>query len=115
MRRMGAGLLRRRIVVQKRTVANNAIGEPVETWSRHLKTPAQVVTRGGRESFREDREQARDMITFRVRWTASREAWNAADYRVLYPSTDGEPYDIESVQDVEGRRRYLDIMCNRNE
>ncbi len=51
----------------------------------------------------------------RVRYGAKSSALNKGDYRILYPSTTSEPWDIETITDVDGRRRVIEIGAVQRE
>lgn len=101
---MKAGALSRRIKVQSRAGTQDALGQPVETWSDTLSAWADVRTRGGLETIRDDREQPVGKVSFRIRYrtgitTAQRVVFNGVNYA------------ITAVLHDERGREYTDLAC----
>jgi SPP1 family predicted phage head-tail adaptor len=102
---MRAGTLRHRITIEAATVAN-VYGEEVETWSAIAEVFAAREDLSGREFFAAQQTNAEVTTRFRVRYIDG----VTAKMRVY---SDGVPYDIESVQDPDGRRRELILLTVR--
>lgn len=106
MVRQRAGLMRSRITVQTATYSTNAFGEREATWSSSAVGTlwAQVETAQGTERFSSGAERTQLPTLFRVRYRADIDT----DNRIQWPST-SDVYDIESVQNLEGADKVLEI------
>ena len=103
---MRAGQLRNRIVIEAPGATQNAYGEPVETWTTFLTTWAKREDLTGREALLASQTQAEVTTRFVTRYAEG----VTAKMRI---TSDGQLYNVESVQDPEGRRRTLVIMAKR--
>ena len=102
--RIRAGQLNKRIELQSRTTADDAYGEAVETFTKLATVWAQVFTMGAKESLNADAERTQGRVIFQIRHRTDVSAveqiiWNSGTY------------DIEGVQDAEGRGKRLDISA----
>lgn len=111
------GRLSELITIQVRTVANSTLGAPVDSWVRHARAYAEFIVNPGDERFREDRELNVTERQLRVRFNALTnqltEAGGAGRFRVLWPSTDSEPWDLEDAVREDGRRRWVRLRMSR--
>jgi len=102
---MQAGRLRHRITIEQKSVQRGAQGGEVVTWTAFAaNVPAEAEPMSGREYVTLRAGQADITIRFRLRYLAGvnpamRVNWN------------GDPYEIEDVIDVRGRRVQLELMC----
>lgn len=103
---MRAGSLRHRIVIEVATATRDATGEPIETWSTFAEVYASRVDLAGREGFLAQQVKATVSTKFRVRPVDGLKA-------KMRIRSDGEVYDIESIQDPDGRGRELIILTSR--
>lgn len=116
-----AGLLRRRLWIEQRQVttstSSTSIGAPEETWSTYHQTRAQVVTSPGTERFTEARELAEQRRTFRIRYNPTTsplvEAGGAGEYRLRFPSSTSDPWDLEDALDENGLQENILLTCVR--
>jgi len=102
---MQIGSLDTRIDIQTRTLAVDAAGQPVETWSLFRSVWAKRVTAGVREKFlnRIDQETASRMVIFRIRWLAGiNEQFRIVD--------EGTTYDIMGIADNR-RQGWMELSC----
>ena len=101
-----AGDLDRRITIEQRTTAPNAIGEPVETWAPLSPGPATVWAMKrdltGREVFAGRREVGEAATVFTLRYRADLDR----AMRIVHA---GINYDIESITEI-GRHARLEIL-----
>lgn len=105
---MRAGLIRRRVTVQRYTATQNSLGEEVEIWSNLFSAWAAVAAVTASERFASGSQQELATVTHRVtmRW---RDDYTAGPKdRVAY---DGKYFDIESAVDPDGRRRETVMLC----
>jgi SPP1 family predicted phage head-tail adaptor len=103
---MTSGTLRHSIYIEAGTETQNEYGEPVTEWHPVLATWARLEDLSGREYF-SAKQVASDVTTrFRTRYFAG----ITSKHRLFL---NGQQYDIESVQDPDGRRRELIIMAVR--
>jgi len=103
------GRLDQRITFQSFTTAPDGAGGKVKTWADLGSVPtvwAQVVPGGGGERFEEERQAARQSVTFRVRTRADL----TEAMRILW---DGVAYNIRSLPDIGTREPYMRIETER--
>lgn len=118
---MRAGVLDRKVTIQRRTVTQDAAGQEVVTWSAiaHRRAAA-IATLTADERFAANQFIAREQVAFEIRWSSSVADVNPLD-RVLYPPPADEDeqaptattiYDILAVEEI-GRRRGLKVTAAR--
>lgn len=103
---MRAGDLRHRVVIQNYSVAQDDYGAPVKTWSNEFTVWGAVEPLSGREYL--DAREMQAEVTTRIRVRYRGDVTYSTDKRATW---DGHTYDIESVIEVEGRRREIHLMC----
>ena len=98
-------IMKRRIVLQKRMMTENAYGEMKETWEDVTPLSASVEPLVGREFFRRgDLPQKIAEVDTRIR-IRSRKGLNPAEHRIVHG---GVVYDLIAViQDRERRQTQL--------
>ena len=102
---MRAGLLRHRVTIQEKgTVERNSYGEEVITWAEVDTVWGSVEPLLGKEFLAAKREGAEVTTRIRIRYRSG----ITPTMRVVWGS---HTYDIESVVEVEGRGRELQLMC----
>lgn len=108
---LAAGRLDRSLILRKRTVANNALGEPVETFTDLATAKASKTDITDAERVRAQQVGAEVTTRFRIRWSVNWSDLSAKD-RCSY---DGREYEIVAVKEI-GRRNGLEITaCARPE
>jgi SPP1 family predicted phage head-tail adaptor len=106
---MQAGLLRKRITFQQRTISRNSYGEQVFTWSNvvtvwaDVRMPVQADTTE-REEGPVNQVQATVLYDIDIRYRSGLDT----TMRVLY---EGRALDIHSIMDPDGRRQRLRLRC----
>lgn len=98
-----AGLLDRRVTLERRVEVVDPSGQPVVTWVPLATVWARVEPLGGRENFGAQQFVATGDLRFTVRWRSD----VTPLHRVIYG---GVPYDVVSVAE-EGRREGLLIVA----
>lgn len=98
---MHAGKLDRRIVIQLKSLSQNAYGEAIETWADLAEVFAQYLTGGGNERFSSAQVYAETQGRFRIRWRAD----ITPQHRIVF---DGKEWDILAVDEI-GRKEGLEI------
>ena len=101
---MEAGSLRKRITIQKKSVAKNSYGEEVITWVTHCQAWAQIEPLSGREFLEARQIQAEGMVRFTLRYQDG----IVPEMRVLFGT---RTFNIQSVIHVEERGREIQLMC----
>lgn len=104
---MQIGPLRQRVTIQDFTVAQNAYGEPVETWANVTTVWAEVLPARGQERFVAAGDQQLATLTHVVRMRYY-DGLSPVDHRLVWGSI---TLDVESVQDPDGRRREMRVLC----
>jgi SPP1 family predicted phage head-tail adaptor len=100
---MEAGSLRKRITIQKKSVARNSYGEEVITWVTHCQAWAQMEPLSGREFLEARQIQAEAMVRITLRYQAGIEP----EMRVLFGT---RTFNIQAVVHVEERGREIQLM-----
>ena len=107
---MQAGKLNRRITIEQRSTTQDAIGQPVETWTTVATVWADVRSTNGlsfiKEAIKADADVSISRVSFRIR---HRTGINAG-MRVVFNT---ENYDIEAVMPDMAGKRHLDIVCQK--
>lgn len=96
--------LRHVVTLQQRTQAANAAGEPVPTWTDAATLRAFVEPTGGAEAWRGMRVETSTTHVVFLRFVAT----VTEEKRLRWGSL---TLNIDSVQDVEGRGRWLVCQC----
>jgi SPP1 family predicted phage head-tail adaptor len=110
---MGAGALRDRVTFAMRVTADDGYGNTVGNWQDQFSRSAQITALRGGESVMAARLAGTQPVIIRVRIdSGTREitpGWKATH------GLTGIAYNIVSVADMEGRRRYFDILARSGE
>lgn len=101
---MKAGQLNSRVTIQQLTAGQDAIGQPVQTWSTLATVWANIKQPSGMESIRADRETSVLRASIRIR----RRTDVTAAMRVVLGAT---VYQIQAVLSDEQHKEYLDLSC----
>ncbi len=106
----GAGSLRERVAFERRDAAVDGYGNTVgEAWTTVAVCAAQVIPIKGGEEVLASRLAGRQPVIIRVR--SSSETRSVTTDMRARDVRSGVAYDITAVADMDGRRRYLDIMA----
>lgn len=111
---MRAGNLRRRAALERRQVVRDGFGGEIATWREFARVWAGVEPVAGREYFQAQSVQSDVTARIRLRWRADVAGMTEpSTIRVRVEERDGETqgYEVESVIDVGGRGRELELMC----
>lgn len=101
---MRAGQLNRRITVQQIAAGQDAIGQPVQTWSTVAELWAHILHSSGLETIKAGAEMSVVRASIRVRYTRQ----ISAGMRVV---ADSFTYNVVAVlPDLEGKQ-YTDLTC----
>lgn len=84
---------RHKITIQSNTRANNAFGEPVETWADYAVRWAEIKAEKGTETFTSDQEVNKHTALFTIRYDSITKLITE-DMRVSFNS---KIYDIEAA------------------
>ena len=107
---LAAGELRNRITIEHPVESRDESGGVTVQW-QELPSGAHAWSKredlSGRELFQAQQINAQVATQFTVRWRSDIDA----RMRVV---SDGITYPIESVQDPEGRREKLVLLCSRS-
>lgn len=105
---MPVSALRHDILLRQPVVTNNAAGHPVRTYGANdMAAYAEATTPTGDEALRGEGIEGVTQVVFKIRYPY-REQLPEITWRILWEST---TYEIASVQDRDGRQRYLHLMC----
>lgn len=95
----------RQATIQSLSVALDAAGQPIETWSNTVTVWARLINQAGSERFTAQQVVGRNVTTFRIRF---REGLDVKRNRLLY---DGLQYDIHAIREL-GRREAIELDCS---
>lgn len=105
---MRAGLIRRRVTVQRYSTTPNALGEAIESWTTLYSAWASVEAVTASERFASGSQQELATVTHRVTLRYRDDKTVGPKDRISY---DGKAFDIESAIDPDGRRRETVCLC----
>ena len=103
---MDSGALDRSLILRKRTVANNSLGEPVETFTDLATVRASKTDISDGEKVRAQQVGAEITTRFQIRWSVNWSDLNPKD-RV---KSEGREYEIVGVKEI-GRRDGIEITA----
>lgn len=95
-----------RFVKIKRTKDDD--GYPVEVENEVMKTYCKWVNVHGTEVFTSMQQQLREPATITMRYSPL-----INQKLIIYKGVDLDPYEVISIDDVEGRHRWLEIKVQR--
>lgn len=100
---MAAGKLRHRVTIEQRAAGQDAAGQPATTWVPVATVWANVRHQNGLEAIKAGADTSLVKASIRIR---HRSGLNAG-MRVVF---EGAAYDIKALL-PDGRRQYLDLVC----
>lgn len=101
---MRAGRLNRRVTIKYLNSGQDALGQPVQTWSDLVTVWANILHKNGAESIRADKDTSINQASIRIR----RRTDVTPAMRVYHGST---VYQIKAVLPDEQDRERLDLSC----
>ena len=104
MKPINPGRFRERVALQRRVVGVDALGQESTSWADVATLWAEVLPIRGREYFAASQMQAPTDVRIRIRWRTGVEP----TMRVAWK---GQPHEVVSVIDPEGRGAVLELMC----
>ena len=104
---MNPGRMDRQVTLQRFTVAQTGIGEPLKSWSTLATVPAAYKPSPGGEPVNGDKVEAELPVVFTIRYYSG---LNPKD-RLQY---EGTIYNILAVTEV-GRRHLMELRARRQE
>jgi SPP1 family predicted phage head-tail adaptor len=103
---LGGGSLDRSLILRKRAVANNTLGEPVETFTDLATVRASKTDISDAEKVRAQQVGAEITTRFQIRWSVNWSDLNPKD-RV---ACDLREYEVVGVKEI-GRREGIEITA----
>lgn len=101
---MQAGKLNQRVTIEQRSTTQDAIGQPVETWTTVATVWAHIRHPSGIEKIKSDADISIVKASIRIRYRTGIDA----GMRVVHGAT---TYGIEAVlPDVAGKQ-HVDLIC----
>lgn len=104
MRKARIGELNRRITIQRATPTTNSYGEEIVTWSKLATAWAAMRNVPQKEPFAGDQFVSVVSTIFTLRHRSD----VTAKMRIV---DDGKIYEIDSVADPDGARRFVECQC----
>ncbi len=102
---MRAGELRHRITIQQATETPSTSGAITQTWSTVATVWAAIEALSGREAFAAQQVNAQVSSRIRIRYRAG----ITPKMRIVFGA---RTFNIESVMDMESRRRELQLLVS---
>ena len=99
---MNPGFLDRRILIQARTLTQDATGSDVETWANSAQVWARLQPSSGAEATAGDAERTQDRAKFTIRHRSI----NSLTHRLTHA---GKTWNIVGISEVGGRQAYLEL------
>lgn len=99
-----AGNIKHRVIIQKSEKARDGFGAVKENWIDFKSLWAEVYDRSGIQVFATNQIKNEKSTRVRIRFRDDIDE----SMRVIFR---GKPYDIQSVLDVSGDRKFLELMC----
>lgn len=100
------GAMRHRCTIQQPTETLDSAGQPIVSWATYVvDEPCEWQDTGGFESMRGRQLEAGTRAVFRVRYRSG----YTVKMRVTF---NGETYGITSINQVDGQRRYMLLICS---
>lgn len=103
---MRAGELDRSLILRRRVVGNNALGEPVETFTTFATARASKTDISDGEKVRAQQVGAEITTRFQIYWSLNWSTINPMDRVVC----DGREYDVVGTKEI-GRREGIEITA----
>lgn len=101
---MRAGLLNRRINIERRATTQDALGQPSESWTLVAAVWADIRHLGGLESIKAGADTSVVRASIRIRYRTGLDA----GMRVTHGA---DTYDVRAVLPDTARREYVDLVC----
>lgn len=101
---MSIGSMRQRILFQQRSPGVDALGQPSTTWLTVCEVWAEITALAGRELTVGRLERAESSTRLVVRYRSGLSTAMRVQHGANF-------YDITEISDLDGRKRYLQIMC----
>lgn len=104
------------ITIEKETSSGqDSLGQPITTWSTHIKCFARVSPLTSRERFRGERFVFEDMLFFVIRWVTG----ITPNMRVAYDDASGRGvryFNIRNIAELDdGRKRFIELTGEAQE
>jgi SPP1 family predicted phage head-tail adaptor len=103
---LAAGKLNKRVILQQLVAGQDAIGQPVQTWSALATVWANVLLKSGAQTIKAGADVSTVQASIRIR----RRTDVTAGMRVLDGAT---VYDIKAVLPDEESKERIDLVCER--
>ena len=101
---IGAGDLRERVTIQRRSVTRDAVGAQIEAWQVRMTAYAMVAPMGAGEQYRRQQIQAKADWKITVRYTGDVIPSDRVNWR-------GRTFEVKGILNPDMRRRFLELAC----
>jgi len=101
---MKAGALRTRVFIERQSTTQDAVGQPLTTWTTLATVWAEIRYRRGLEAIQADAMVSTAHARIRIRWRTD----VTAGMRVR---SAGTTFNITAVLPEEIKREYVDLVC----
>jgi SPP1 family predicted phage head-tail adaptor len=100
---MRIGTLNRLVTLLSRTAGQDALGQPMTTWSTAATVWANIRSLSGVEAIKSGADVSTVKASIRIRWRTGVDAG-------MRVANGADTYDIKAVL-PDGRRQYIDLVC----
>lgn len=109
---MNPGKLKHRLIFQHRVTETDENGYTFEEWQEFTKAWAAKRGLSGREYYVAATVQSENDVVFTIRYS-NKTSQITPDMRIIEGSDTEKPYNIKSVNDKYGDKRWLEIRASR--
>lgn len=103
-----AKVRRRTIVIQRKEMSENALGDPIEMWSDWRIVRAERSSLWGADYYAAAALGQEQTVEFTLRHVAFLDALNTIDYRLLY---EGQTYDIKQIDLLQDDGMWIKLRA----
>lgn len=104
--------LRSKITIQHRVTGTDENGYPYEEWQNFVVVWAAKRGLGGREYYAAAAVQSENDVVFTVRYNQTT-SQITPEMRIIEGTDTEKPYNIKSIVDKDGSKRWLEIRASR--
>ena len=105
---MNAGAYRHRVVIEKRSVVTDKIGNQSSEWKEHYKGYAYINNLSGTEYWQAAQTQSENTVMFVMRYHPLLNALDTVSYRLFWRDKE---YNITSIDNVQYKNETVKIRA----
>ncbi len=105
---MNAGMLNKKIAIQKLDITQDDMGSPIEDWQPYCSLWAYVNSLSGSEYWSASAVQAENTVVFTVRYSNMLKEMIPQMFKIVF---DGVDYDIKHIDNVQFANNTVKIKA----